>query len=40
LVEDGDGGVEDHVEYVTLEDDGRLFVDAVWLDWTGLTWWW
>ena len=39
-MENGDGGVEDHVEDVTLEDDSGFFVNAVWLDRTGLTGWW
>jgi hypothetical protein len=39
-MEDGDGGVEYHVEDVALEDDGGFFVDVMWLEWASLARWW
>lgn len=38
-MEDGDGGVEDHVEDVALEDDGGFFVDGVRLEGARLAGW-
>lgn len=38
-MEDSDGGVEDHVEDVALEDDGGFFVDGVRLEGARLAGW-